>query len=245
MMRSELRDKVAELLMEAIAHRDKSALVYWLRAYCQVAGRQDPPIVSFSQWASVVQHHRKELRFCGGVEEEWGRMLVSGSGLFRAADEDRVAIAPEYRKELPAICERAQAYWQFLKALHRRQVPPGLPGVLQQAALLWHHRLFFEFHEILEGVWMHWSGPERSFLQGFIQLGVAFYHMQRDNYSGAMSMFRYGRAKVEPHSPRYCGVELTKFLDRIEKCRETLKRLGPGRCLDFDWRLVPPLEVEG
>lgn len=245
MMRSKLRDKVAELLMEAIAHRDKSALVYWLWAYCQVAGGQGPPVVSFSRWAKVVQEHKRELRFCGGAEEGWGRKLVADSGLFRSGDDIHVEIAHECRKDLPAIAEKTWAYWQFLKELHRREYPPGLPGVLQQAALLWRHRLFFEFHEILEGIWMHWPGAERPFLQGLIQLGVAFYHIQRNNYSGAMSMFRYGRAKVEPHSPQYCGVELERFLDRIEKCRETLKRLGPGRCSDFDWRLIPPLQVAG
>jgi len=242
-MRSELRDKVAELLMEAIAHRDKSALVYWLQAYCQLVEGRDPPVVPFSRWAKVVQQQRRELRFCGGVEESWGRKLVADSGLFHAGDDTHVEIAPEYRKELLAIAEKAQAYWRFLKELHRREYPPGFPGVLKQAAILWHHRLFFEFHEILEGVWMEWPGPERPFLQGLIQLGVAFYHIQRNNYSGAMSMFRYGRAKVEPHAPHYCGVELKTFLDRIEKCRETLQRLGPGRCADFDWRLVPPLRV--
>ena len=244
-MRSKLRDKVAELLMEAIAHRDKSALVYWLRAYCQMAEGRDPPVIPFSQWARVVEQHKRELGFCGGAEESWGRKLVADSGLFRSGSDTHVEIAPEYRKELPAISEKAQAYWQLLKKLHRREYPPGLTGVLKQAALLWHHRLFFEFHEILEGIWMDWRGSERSFLQGLIQLGVAFYHIQRNNYSGAMSMFRYGRAKVEPHSPHYCGVELKRFLDRIEKCREALKRLGPDRCPDFDWRLVPPLQVAG
>jgi predicted metal-dependent hydrolase len=107
-----------------------------------------------------------------------------------------------------------------LKELHRRSYTEGLPGVLQQAALLWKHHLFFEFHELLEEVWMEWRGPERPFLQGLIQLGVAFYQIQRNNYRGTMSMFRNGLAKVEPHVPGYCGVELTKFLERIEKCRQ-------------------------
>lgn len=244
-MRSELRDKVAGLLMEAIAHREKSALVYWLLAYCRMVKGRESPVIPFSRWATVVERRQRKLRFSDGAGEGWGRKLVKDSGLFRCGDEDLVEIAPDYRRELPAICEKAQVYWQALKALHRREYPPGLPGVLHRAALLWRHRLFFEFHEILEGIWMDWPGPERSFLQGLIQLGVAFYHIQRENYGGAMSMFRYGRAKVEPHAPQHCGVELRKFLDRIGRCRESLERLGPSRCRDFDWRLVPPLQVEG
>jgi hypothetical protein len=244
-MRSELRDKVAELLMEAMRHRERSLLVFWLRAYCQMAGGRDSPQVPFVRWARFVERHRTELRWCGDPGEAWGRSLVSASGLFHSGDGEQVAIAPQYRKELPLVCARAAAYWEFLKELHHRSYPSELPGVLQQAALLWRHRLFFEFHELLEGIWMDWRGPERRFLQGLIQLGVAFYHVERNNYRGAMSMFRSGWAKVAPHTPSYCGVELQGFLKRIAACRERVERLGPGRLLAFDWSSVPPLQVAG
>lgn len=244
-MRSELRDKVAELLMEAIRHRDRSLLVFWLRAYCQMTEGRDSPAVPFVRLARFVERRRTEFRWCGDPGEAWGKRLVSESGLFHSGNGEQVAIAPRYRKELPLVCARAAVYWEFLRELHRRSYPSGIAGALQQAALLWRYRLFFEFHELLEGVWMGWRGPERRFLQGLIQLGVAFYHVERNNYRGAMSMFRNGWAKVAPHAPRYCGVELQEFLKRIAECREHVERLGPGRSLDFDWSLVPPLEVAG
>ncbi len=243
MMRSELRDKVAELLMEAIQHRERSLLIFWLRAYCTIAERQASSSVSFSQLAGFVRRHHREIRWCWRSREAWGRRLVTHSGLFRAGDPETVAIAPQYQKDLPLICGKADAYWEFLKAVHRRRYSEGLRGVLHRAALLWKHRLFFEFHEMLEEVWMDWRGPERRFLQGLIQLGVAFYHIQRNNHRGAMSMFRNGQVKVAPHAPRYCGVELGKFLERIEKCRGLLEGLGPGLSHYFDWSLLPELDV--
>lgn len=243
MMRSELRDKVAELFMEAIQHREQAILVFWLRAYCTMAKRQHSSAVSFAQLAAFVRRHEREMRWCRGSGEAWGRRLVADSGLFRLSDPETVALAPQYQKELPLICGKADAYWEFLRGVHRGRYSEGLRGALQRAALLWEHRLFFEFHEILEDVWMDWAGPERRFLQGLIQLGVAFYHIQRNNYRGAMSMFRNGWVKVAPHAPRYCGVELEKFLDRIEKCRGLVEGLGPGRCHRFDWSLVPQLEI--
>ncbi|MFQ5880968.1 MAG: DUF309 domain-containing protein [Candidatus Methylomirabilales bacterium] len=241
-MRSELRDKVAELLMQAIKHPERSPMVYWLLAYCQVAQESGRPVVPFSRLARFIRRHREEIDWCKGSGEAWGRRLVADSGLFRA-EEKAVTIAPEYRKELSLVCGKAVAYWGFLQELHRRTYAPGLPGALQQAALLWKHRLFFEFHELLEGIWIDWRGPERLFLQGLIQLGVAFYHIQRHNYRGAMSMFQNGWTKVAPHAPRYSGVELKDFLETIEKCREVLKGLGPVHCCNFDWSLVPPLQV--
>lgn len=242
-MRSELRDKVTALLMDAIQRRERSILLFWLRAYCQMTHGCNPPTVSFSRLAQFVRRHRQEIRWCGGSSPAWGRGLVADSGLFRLDDTENVAIAPQYQKALSRICEKAAAYWAFLERLHRRRYSRELRGVLQKAALLWEHQLFFEFHEILEDVWMDWRGPERRFLQGLIQLGVAFYHIQRHNYRGAMSMFRNGCVKVAPHAPEYCGVELTQFLERIEKCRGLLEGLGPGRFHGFDWSLVPVLEV--
>lgn len=241
-MRSELRDKVAELLMEAIKHRQRSVMIFWLRAYCRVAGGSDPPAVPFSRLAEYVGRHEREVRWCGRLNEVWGRKLVAESGLFRPGNAE-VAIVPEYLDELSVVCEKATAYWGLLKELHRRRYTEALPGILQQAALLWRHHLFFEFHEILEEVWMDWRGPERRFLQGLIQLGVAFYHIQRNNYRGAISMFRNGRAKVVPHVPRYRGVELKRFLEGIERCRKSLEHLGPAACHDFDWSLLPKLQV--
>jgi len=155
-MRSELRDKVAELLMEAIQHRERAILLFWLRGYCQVTEGHDSPAVPFSRLAQFVRRRQREIRWCGGSQEGWGRKLVADSGLFRLDDTETVAIAPRYEKELPHICEKAVAYWTLLKTLHRRRYSEELRGVLQRAALLWEHRLFFEFHEILEEVWMEW-----------------------------------------------------------------------------------------
>jgi hypothetical protein len=199
-MRTELRDKVADLLIEAIRHPERSILLFWLQAYCHLVQGCDLPTVPFSQWAHFVRRHQRQTRWCRAPGEAWGRKLVADSGLLRSDGVDEVTIAAEYRKELSVICEKASAYWRFLKELHRRSYTEGLPGVLQQAALLWKHHLFFEFHELLEEVWMDWRGPERRFLQGLIQLGVAFYQIQRNNYRGAMSMFRNGLPKVEPHA---------------------------------------------
>jgi len=218
-MRSELRDKVADLLMEAIQHPERSILLFWLQAYCQLVQGCDPPTVAFSRWAHFVRRHQQQTSWCRAPGETWGRKLVADSSLLRSDEVREVTIVPEYRKELSVICEKASAYWRFLKEMHRRSYPEGLPGVLQQAALLWQHHFFFEFHELLEEVWMEWRGP------------------------GAMSMFRNGLAKVEPHAPRYCGVDLKKFLEQIEKCRQRVARLGPGRCHHFDWSLIPPLQV--
>lgn len=242
-MRSALRDKVADLLMEAIQHPEQSVAVFWLAAYCRLVREGGSPLVPFARWADFVNRHERETRWCRAPGEAWGRKLVADSGLFRSDEAGAVTIAPQYRKDLSSICEKAAVYWTFLNEMHRQSYSHGLSGLLEQAALLWQHRLFFEFHELLEEVWMDWRGPERRFLQGLIQLGVAFYHIQRNNDRGAMSMFRNGLAKVAPHAPRYAGVELAKFLERIEACRQQVARLGPGRWHEFDWALIPEIEV--
>src|SRR5205807_8005555 len=47
---------------------------------------------------------------------------------------------------------------------------------------------FFDAHEVLEDVWRETSGPEKSFLQGLVQLAVALHHHSTGNSLGAGSL---------------------------------------------------------
>jgi hypothetical protein len=60
--------------------------------------------------------------------------------------------------------------------------------LLERAAALANHGLFFEVHELLEPVWFRASEPARTALQGLIQVAVAFHHLENGNLEGARSL---------------------------------------------------------
>ena len=55
---------------------------------------------------------------------------------------------------------------------------------------------FFEAHEFWEEIWLVELEPEKTFLQGLIQITAAFHHHQRGNPDGAQSLLTSGVVKL-------------------------------------------------
>jgi hypothetical protein len=67
---------------------------------------------------------------------------------------------------------------------------------------------FFECHDTLEEMWTGLRGPSRDFVQGLIQVSVAFYHLDNGNLAGAESMLRRALKRLETFPDRYYGFDL-------------------------------------
>jgi uncharacterized protein len=78
----------------------------------------------------------------------------------------------------------------------------------QQGLDQFNSRLFFEAHESWEEIWLHSPEPEKTFLQGLIQVSAAFHHYRRRNRTGAHSLLAAGLAKLAPFPPDHRGLEL-------------------------------------
>ena len=98
---------------------------------------------------------------------------------------------------------------------------------------------FFACHETLEALWMTEAEPIRRLYQGILQVGVAFHHLRRANYRGAMNLLTSGSGYLAPFAPRCLGVDVAALLVDAHRCRETLVALGAERIGEFDQRLIP------
>jgi hypothetical protein len=127
-----------------------------------------------------------------------------------AADAaDRQAAAERAARALHVV----ERYWQ---AEGGRRDADAVERALTQAACLFEAGLFFEVHEILEAVWRTLEGEPRRFIQGLIQIAVAFHHLEAGNAAGARTLFAEGRAKIAPHVPEYRGVAVAELLADLE-----------------------------
>jgi uncharacterized protein len=82
---------------------------------------------------------------------------------------------------------------------------------------LFNTRYFFEAHEAWEEIWLHTEPPEKTFLQGLIQVTAAFHHHSRENLRGTKSLLCAGLLKLEDFPPHHRGLN-------IEKLREVARR---------------------
>ena len=101
---------------------------------------------------------------------------------------------------------------------------------------------FFECHETLEALWMAEAEPLRRLYQGILQVGVAFHHLRRGNYRGAMNLLLSGTAYLEPFAPRCVGVDVAALLAAARRCQDALAALGPERVDEFDPELIPQVQ---
>jgi predicted metal-dependent hydrolase len=85
-------------------------------------------------------------------------------------------------------------------------------------------REFFECHESWEQIWLPAPEPDKTFLQGIIQVACAFHHELHGNRAGAESLLRRGLAKVEPFPAGYRGIELEAVRATARRWSEAFAR---------------------
>ncbi len=67
---------------------------------------------------------------------------------------------------------------------------------------------FFEAHETWEEIWLHAAEPEKTFLQGIIQIAASFHHYLRRNFAGAQTLLAAGIVKLSRFQAHHRGLEL-------------------------------------
>ncbi len=101
---------------------------------------------------------------------------------------------------------------------------PPLSGaeraLLQRGVAQWNARLFFECHDTLEELWAGLRDERRDFVQGLIQLAVAFYHLGNGNRSGAVRLFDRGLDRLRRYPPGYAGLETGPLREAAARWRE-------------------------
>jgi predicted metal-dependent hydrolase len=85
---------------------------------------------------------------------------------------------------------------------------------------------FFEAHESWEEVWLNSPEPERTFLQGIIQIAAAFHHYGRGNTRGARSLLEAGGRRLAHLPDTYHGLVLDPLRS---SAREWACALAEGR----------------
>lgn len=89
---------------------------------------------------------------------------------------------------------------------------------------------FFEAHEVLEDAWRATPREDKAFLQGLVQLAVAFHHFSTGNTVGAASVLKKGKCNLENYPGLYQGVELASLLNELSEWQQSLANgHTPGR----------------
>ncbi|MBZ5614319.1 MAG: DUF309 domain-containing protein [Acidobacteriia bacterium] len=96
-------------------------------------------------------------------------------------------------------------------------------GDLFEGLRCFHSGAFFEAHERWESVWLAAQEPEKTFLQGLIQVAASFHHFQRGNCAGTISLLRSALGRLDTYPEVFGGMVVAPFRVAIRSWLEALE----------------------
>jgi len=116
-----------------------------------------------------------------------------------------------------------------------------LPALAQQGITRFNAGEYYKQHDLLEELWMKTPGPERDLYQAILQVGVAYYQIERGNARGARKMLQRARKWLRK-LPDVCqGVDVA---DLPQNAQNVLAGLGESDDLiSFDRSLLHPVKL--
>ena len=75
---------------------------------------------------------------------------------------------------------------------------------------------FYLAHEHWEGVWLKCDEPEKTFLQGLIQITAAFHHWQRGNRKGTASLLRAALRRLDGFAASFGGIAVEPLRKEVK-----------------------------
>jgi predicted metal-dependent hydrolase len=98
-------------------------------------------------------------------------------------------------------------------------------GALAEGLQLYEAGEFFTAHEAWESVWLKAPEPEKTFLQGIIQVTAAFHHLQNNNRLGTVLLLQAALRRLELYPDSFGGISVAPLCGEI---RERLQMLDAG-----------------
>ena len=243
----ELRDRLSELVREALSEAERGAPLCALRAFFHLLPPQGRREVLHDALIDAVERAFRAVGLRMSPKDAIEELL--NSQLLRQRDDGAgmLWVAPGHglEGELTAAILRTEASCRALETQARRQARSAgeVERAIETAARLFNEGLFFEVHEVLEAVWLKQRELTRPLLQGLIQIAVAFHHLENGNFRGALSLLKEGREKVKDYRPARFGLELARFLEQAAACAHSIEALGKEAFDRFDRRMIPKLHL--
>ena len=79
-------------------------------------------------------------------------------------------------------------------------------GALAEGLRLYEAGEFFTAHEAWESVWLGLPEPEKTFLQGLIQVTAAFHHLQHENPLGTTLLLQAALRRLDRYPESFGGI---------------------------------------
>jgi len=100
---------------------------------------------------------------------------------------------------------------------------------------------YFEAHEYLEMAWRSEPAPARELYRGILQVAVAYYHLKRGNYVGAVKLLERALGWLAPFPGECRGIQVESLRRDARRVQAEVLRLGPEGIRSISRQLFSPV----
>ena len=98
---------------------------------------------------------------------------------------------------------------------------------------------FYDAHESWEELWSEYRLKDEIFIQGLIQLAVAFFHITNLNLKGSANLFNKCLPKLKKFPANHRNINLLEIITSAENSNKKVNSIESVN--DFDWSLTPKI----
>ena len=159
----------------------------------------------------------------------------------QARGADGVVPRSRFSRALPQLIEK-YARPDHSEVLQEACQEP-LAELAQEGIELFNQGKYYEAHDPLEEAWFADKGPGRDIYRAILQVGIAYYQIERGNYRGAVKMLLRVRQWLAP-LPAICrGVDIARLREDVDNVHDRLVALGPEETDRLDRKLFRPVRL--
>tara|TARA_B000000477_G_scaffold83841_1_gene70910 strand:- start:333 stop:707 length:375 start_codon:yes stop_codon:yes gene_type:complete len=107
---------------------------------------------------------------------------------------------------------------------------------------LFNSKKFYAAHDCWEYLWTEYPLKDSLFIQGLIQLSVAYFHITNLNLTGSKNLFNKSLPKLKKFPSSHRNINVEEIIILAEKSLN--KVIDIDKVNQFDWSLVPQIKLK-
>jgi uncharacterized protein len=101
-----------------------------------------------------------------------------------------------------------------------------MPPAFWQGVTQFNQGQFYDCHDTLEALWMEAPQSEKGFYQGILQIAVSLYHLDNQNWRGAVILLGEGINRLSRYQPQYGQIDVEEVIAQSAELLNALQELG-------------------
>ncbi len=118
----------------------------------------------------------------------------------------------------------------------------ALPATAVEGLAQFNRGEFYRQHDLFEALWAQTEGPVRDLYRAILQVGVAYYQIERGNFAGALKMLQRSVQWLYLLPDTCQGIDVARLRRDSYAVRAALQRLGPDHLRELDRSLLTKLQ---